>query len=489
MGRCVLGQGSGEGRVGRFLPILVAWCLLSACGRGATYRKPDLRVPGSWDSDGSSLNSGGRAGEAGDLSAWWRHLDDPVLSELIQEALRSNIDLLKSVARLREARARRVIAGAARKPTVSGTGSAGTRFASNQEGRTENTNSLAAGLDASWELDVFGGVTGAIDAAAADVEVVEAETHGVRVSLAAEVALAYVEVRSARLHLEIFEKSTALQEETLQLLRLRNDAGLENAQELEQAISQLEQTRAQLPALQLSSTEALYRLDLLLGLTPGSTRARLAGDVDLPRIPATFAIGIPAEVLRRRPDIRAAERKLAAETAREGVARAQLYPSFKLSGSFGVEMLLGNGTSAFVSLLGGITVPLFDGGRLRAQLKLQTAVCDQALLAYRQVILTALREVQGAVSTLTRQRERKETLTRALEAARRADELARQRFAAGVIDFQPVLETGRSLLTLEDGLATTRAAEVNALIQLYKALGGGWSPASSSSQAGEGHKP
>ncbi len=462
---------------------------MGACGRGATYRKPDLRIPGSWDSDGATVGAGIRTDEAGDLSAWWRRLNDPVLSGLIQEALGSNMDLLKSVARLREARERRVMAEAARKPTVSGSGSAGTRLSSNLEGRTENTNSLAAGLDASWELDVFGGVSGAIDAAVADVEVVEAETHGVRVSLAAEVGLAYVEFRSVRLRLAIFEKSTALQEETLQLLRLRNDSGLDNAQELEQAISQLEQTRAQLPVLQLSASEAVYRLDLLLGLSPGSTRARLAGEADLPRIPATIAIGIPAEVLRRRPDIRAAERKLVAETAREGVARAQLYPSFKLSGSFGVEMLLGNGTSAFLSLLGGITVPLFDGGRLRAQLRLQTAVCDQALLAYRQVILTALREVQGAVSTLTRQRERKETLTRALEAARRADELARQRFTAGVIDFQPVLDTGRSLLTLEDSLATTRAAEVNALIQLYKALGGGWSPASSSGQAGEGHKP
>lgn len=471
------------------VPLLLMSTLVTACVKNPAAHKPDLQVPVTWTPDEGTEEAGVRIGATEDLRTWWRRLNDPVLSGLIVQALTSNLDWQQALARLRQAHERRVIAGAARKPTLSAQGSAGTRHAVSGDGRTSNTATLAGGLDASWELDLFGSVAGAIDAASADHAALAAEVAGVRVSLAGEVGLAFVEYRTAGLRIAIHEKSLALQEETLRLLQLRREAGLDNAQELEQAVSALEQTRAQLPMLGLGATEARHRLELLLGLAPGALRERLASVADLPTVPATVDVGIPADVLRQRPDVRAAERRLAAETARAGVARAQLYPSFKLTGSFGVELVSGNGTGAVLSLLGGITAPLFDGGRLRAQLRLQTAVCDQALHAYRKAILTALQEVQDAMAGLARQRARMNTLERALEAARRADTLSRQNFETGVFDFQPVLETGRTLLTLEDAWTSARAAEVTAVITLYKALGGGWSPDATSTEPGQDNKP
>ena len=193
-----------------------------------------------------------------------------------------------------------------------------------------------------------------------------------------------------------------------------------------------------------------------------------------------IAVGIPADTLRQRPDVRAAERRLAAETARVGVAEAARYPSFKLSGSIGLEALtlgaLGNSGAAASSLLAGITGPIFDAGRLRAQVEIQDAVREQALVAYEQTVLTALQDVENALVALARNRERVEALANAVESARNAALLARQRYSAGLIDFQSVLDTERTVLVLEDSLASSRADGVLALIRLYKALGGGWSP-------------
>lgn len=200
----------------------------------------------------------------------------------------------------------------------------------------------------------------------------------------------------------------------------------------------------------------------------------------MPGVPETVAVGIPADTLRQRPDVRAAERALAAQTARVGVAQAARYPAFRLSGSIGLEALtvsaLGNSGAATSSLLAGVTAPIFDAGRLRAQVEIQDAVREQVLVAYEQTVLLALQEVENALVELARNRERGEALESAVDAARNAAELARQRYGAGLIDFQSVLDSERSLLALEDSLARSRANGVQALIRLYKALGGGWSP-------------
>jgi multidrug efflux system outer membrane protein len=319
-----------------------------------------------------------------------------------------------------------------------------------------------------------------VEASKDDVEASVASLENTQVSLASEVALNYVDVRTRQILLGIARDNLASQSETLQLTVWREQAGLVSSQDVEQARSNREQTRAQIPALETSLAESEHRLDILLGKVPGTLHARLAANGDLPVVPDQIAVGIPADTLRQRPDVRAAERRLAAETARVGVAEAARYPSFTLSGSIGLEALtlggLGSGDAVISSLFAGITGPIFDAGRLRAQVEIQDAVREQALVAYEQTVLTALQDVENALVALVRNRERVEALASAVESVRNAAQLARQRYSAGLIDFQSVLDSERSVLVLEESLASARANGVQTLIRLYKALGGGWSP-------------
>jgi len=458
-----------------------ACLVLAGCAAvGPDYAPPASTAPAGWRQLDPAAAPATRAQMPDDLAAWWRRLNDPLLTHLMDEALRASPDLRSAQARLREARARRDAADAARYPALSASGNASRARSSRETGSGATRNFFSAGFDASWELDVFGGVRRAAEASEADLDTARASLDDTRVSLVAEVASTYVDVRALQLRLGIARANLAAQAETLQLTDWRQQAGLVNAQDVEQARANLEQTRAQIPALQASLTEAEHQLDVLLGLQPGSLHARLAEAGDLPALPAQVAVGIPADTLRMRPDVRAAERRLAAETARVGVAEAARYPSFALSGSIGVEALtlgaLGGGNAGASSLLAGVTAPLFNAGRLRAQVEAQDAVREQAQVAYEQSLLAALQDVENALSALARSQERQNALTNAADAARNAAALARQRYTAGLVDFQSVLDTERTRLSVEDSLASTRADGVLALIRLYKALGGGWSP-------------
>ncbi len=454
---------------------------LAGCAAvGPDYVPPTPAAPAVWRQLDAAALPGVRADAPGDLALWWQQLNDPLLSGLMDEALRASPDLQSAQARLRESRARRAVAAAARYPSLDASGNASRTRSSEEAGSGTTRNFFSAGFDASWELDVFGGVRRSVEAAQADLEAARASLDDTRVSLVAEVATNYVEVRTQQLRLGIARANLDAQSETLQLTEWRAQAGLVNSQDVEQARSNREQTRAQIPLLQTSLVEAEHRLDLLLGLTPGSLHARLGDAGALPALPARIAVGIPADALRQRPDVRAAERRLAAETARVGAAEAARYPAFNLSGSIGLEALrlgaLGNSGAATSSLLAGITAPLFDAGRLRAQVEAQDAVREQAQVSYAQTVLTALQDTENALVALARSREREQALTNAAAAARNAAELARQRYSAGLVDFQSVLDTERTRLSVEDSLASARADGVQALIRLYKALGGGWSP-------------
>jgi NodT family efflux transporter outer membrane factor (OMF) lipoprotein len=415
-----------------------------------------------------------------DLSRWWLVLKDPLLSELVDQALQANPDLQGARATLRAARARSAVASAGLFPAVTASGSASRSDSSENSGSGATRHLYSAGFDASWELDLFGGVRRGVEAARADLESSEATLHDTQVSLAAEVAQNYVQVRSLQIRIGIARDNLASQSETLQLAEWRALAGLVSSQDVDQARSNREQTRAQIPGLETSLAEAEHRLDILLGLAPGSLHGRLTARGVLPAVPGQIAVGIPADTLRQRPDIRSAERKLAAETARVGVAEAARYPSFKLSGSIGLEALtlsaLGNGGAVTSALLAGITAPIFDAGKLRNQVKQQDAVREQALATYEKTVLSALQDVENGLVALSRNRERTEALTIAAESARGAALAPRQRYSAGLIDFQPVLDTERTVLSVEDSLASTRADVLLAIIRLYKALGGGWSP-------------
>ena len=447
---------------------------------GPDYQAPTPDVPAGWTRLDPTARPVARAETPGDLSQWWQRLNDPLLSGLIDEALQASPDLRTAQARLREARARRTVAAAGQYPNVTASGGASRSQSSEEVGSGETRNFFSAGFDASWELDVFGGVRRSVEAAEADLASSLASLEDTQVSLASEVALNYVEVRTRQILLGIARDNLASQSETLQLTEWRAQAGLVSSQDVEQARSNREQTRAQIPLLETSLAEVEHALDILLGKTPGTLHARLAAPGALPVLPDQIAVGIPADTLRQRPDVRAAERRLAAETARVGVAEAARYPSFNLSGSIGLEALtfgaLGSSDAVASSLFAGIAGPLFDAGRLRAQVEIQDAVREQAQVAYEQTVLVALLDVENALVALVRNRERVEALASAVESVRNAAQLARQRYSAGLIDFQSVLDSERSVLLLEESLASARANGVQALIRLYKALGGGWSP-------------
>lgn len=472
------------------LLLLLAGLGLSGCAAvGPDYVPPATEVPAGWARLDPAAQPVAHAAASGDLGQWWQRLNDPLLSGLIDEALQASPDLRSAQAKLREARARRTVAAAGQYPSVTASGSARRSRSSEEAGSGATRNAFSAGFDASWELDVFGGVRRSIEAAEADLESAVASLHDTQVSLASEVALTYVEVRAQQTRLGVARANLASQSETLQLTDWRAQAGLVSSQDVEQARSNREQTRAQIPSLETSLAEAEHRLDFLLGRAPGTLHARLAATGELPAVPDRIAVGIPADTLRQRPDVRAAERRLAAETARVGVAEAARYPSFNLSGSIGLEALtlggLGNSGAAASSLLAGITGPVFNAGRLRAQVEIQDAVREQAQVTYEQTVLTALQEVENALVALARNRERVEALAIAAESAGNAAQLARQRYSAGLIDFQSVLDTERSVLSAEDSLASSRADGVLALIRLYKALGGGWSPQTATRPAGK----
>ncbi|MGZ5729581.1 MAG: efflux transporter outer membrane subunit, partial [Burkholderiales bacterium] len=450
------------------------------------YVEPRLDMPAAW----SRAYAGSQeltVSERAALGEWWRELGDATLSRLIEQALQSSNDLRIAQARLREARGRRALAGAQRFPTVTASATASQIRSSGEigNGRSMTTELYSAGFDASWEPDVFGGVRRGIEAAQADLEASQATLYSTEVSLVAEVALNYVEVRAFQARLAIARDNLASQSETLQLTQWRTEAGLATSLDVEQARADREQTRSQIPSLETGLAEAQHRIAILLGLAPGALSATLAAPAPIPTVSERIAVGIPADTLRQRPDVRAAERRLAAETARIGQTEAARYPSLALSGSIGLEALtlggIGAGdalTRALVASIGGV---VFDAGRLRQQVEIQSAIQEQALVSYQAAVLTALEDVENALVSLANSREREGALISATEAARNAALLARDRYASGLTDFQTLLIAERTVRLLEDSLATTQADSASALIQLYKALGGGW-PSGAASQ-------
>lgn len=467
------GRANATHRVQRCLLLLVA---IAAAGCAATTAKPvapPVAVPGAWQ--GASDEAA--AQPAGDLSRWWETLGDGTLTELVEKALFANPDVRTAQSRLRQARAQRGLASIDWLPGVDGTVTAGT----SKTAGTSVRDSYAASLDASWEVDVFGATRKAVSAAQADVEASEASLHNAQVSLAAEVALTYVQLRSYQARLAISRSSLARQEETLDLTRWRAQAGLTSELDVEQARANAEQTRAQIPSLETGLSETEHALATLVGQPPAALHDLLASGAPVPATPDAVAVGIPADTLRQRPDVRAAERQLVAAIARVGEAKAARFPTFRLSGTLAasgpsVSDLLGAETVAR-SLLGSLTAPIFYRGRIRRQIEIQTEAQEQALAGYQSTVLSALEEVENAIVSLAKTRSRRASLEAAVEASRVAAELARHRYSTGLTSYQTVLDTERTVLSAEDSLESSKAEGVQALVRLYKALGGGWTKA------------
>jgi NodT family efflux transporter outer membrane factor (OMF) lipoprotein len=462
-------------RVRRAAPLLA---LLAGCAVGPNFVRPNLPERAAWAATAQGT-SGATADEPA-LARWWSSFDDPVLTGLVERSSTTNLDLLQARARLREARARRGSAAADLAPMVTGSGSA-TRTRSSAESSTGTTvNLFQAGLDASWEIDLFGGTRRAAESASATEQAAVEDVRDMRVSLAAEVGLTYLDLRTTETRLALARQSLATLQETADLTRWRAEAGLTTQLDTEQARANLEAKRAAIPPLERDLVKDRNALAVLLGLQPGALEAELQAAHPVPSVARAVAVGVPADTLLRRPDVRRAERKLAAQTAQVGVAQAARFPALTLSGSIGLESLTAGGllgSGAVTSSLGaGLLAPIFDAGKLARGVEVQEAIREQSLLTYRAAVLTALQEVEDALVTFDREQARRSALTAATDAARQAASLARDQYQAGLVAFTSVLDAERTHLTLQDSLATSEGEVGTTLLRLYKALGGGWSP-------------
>ena len=413
-------------------------------------------------------------------SDWWSVFNDPMLSDLMNRAIAGNLDLITAKSRLQEARAQRGISKAAAYPNLDAAASARKTTSSSESGSGTDREFYTAGFDASWELDIFGGTKRSVEAAQATLESVTGDLGNVRVSLLAEVARNYIEMRTFQAKLAATEANIKTQKETHQLAAWRLSAGLGNELELEQARYNLASTLSAKPAVITSLESAKNRLAVLLGVPPGRLHKELEAPGAIPVPSEQITIGIPADVLRQRPDIYAAERDLAAQTAMIGVATAKLYPQFSLNGSVGWEALSAKSLfslSAKTSSIGPqVTWSVFDGGAVRRNIEVQTTLRDQALSQYESAILTALEEVENALQAYSGEKSRMEFLTEAVRAAKEAEKLVRIRYTSGLADFGLVLEAQRFLYSFQTQLADSRGQIASDLIALYKALGGGWQP-------------
>jgi NodT family efflux transporter outer membrane factor (OMF) lipoprotein len=411
-----------------------------------------------------------------ELARWWERFDDPMLTRLIDEATRDNLDLAAAAARLTQARESLVQARAGLVPTVGASAGAGRTM-----GAGNDHNSFSVGADAAWEVDLFGRIRRGVEAAGADAEGAWFDREALRVAIAAEVATNYVQARLAQERLAIARDTLAIASDNLQIATWRRQAGLVSSLDVEQARAARAQSAASIPNTENAFTSASYRLAVLTGRAPGALTAELNEAKPIPKAPGDVAVGIPADTLRQRPDLRAAERSLAAATARIGVAEAQLYPGLRLTGNIGTSAFsLGGLFNAITgSIFAGLDQTLFDGGRLRSQLRSQRAATEGALATYHQAVLTSLEDVENALIALNAARARQAQFAIALEAASNSAILARIQYRSGLTDFQQLLEAERALLSARDGMASSRGDEALALVQLYRALGGGWDSAAS----------
>jgi multidrug efflux system outer membrane protein len=450
--------------------------VVAGCTVGPDYVRPDNSLPATWHSE---LMDGltGKPIDPNTLASWWTRLGDPQLSGLIERAVAGNLDLAAARSRVRESRARRSAVRGVLFPTLNSAGSVTSSRTDTNVGADTSGTVYSASFDAGWEMDVFGGVRRSIEAANADLQASEEDLHDVLVSLLAETALNYVEVRTFQARLASAEASLATQNETYELTRWRSEAGLEDELAMYQARYNLENTRSQIPTLRTGLEQAMNRLAVLLGETPGNLAGELVEPQAIPVPPAEVAVGVPAGVVRHRPDVRRAERELAAQTARVGVATANLYPQLTLNGSIGLETLsLSDPSSPRTQTVSGgprFSWAIFDP-TVRPNIEVQSALQEQALLQYRATVLNSLEEVEDALVQYAREQQRRDNLRQATEAARAAADLAQDKYQAGLTDFSNVLDAERSLLSFQDQLAQSNGTVTSNLIRLYKALGGGW---------------
>jgi NodT family efflux transporter outer membrane factor (OMF) lipoprotein len=419
-------------------------------------------------------------------STWWLQLEDPLLAQCVEKALNNNQDLKAAEARVRQARAQRAAAFGTLLPSVT----AGAGYAHSEASETtvmgpfmQNIDAIdqdlyQAGFDASWEIDVFGGARRSVEAATAREQASRESYRDVLVSVAAETARLYVELRGAQRQLAVAEKNAAIQKQTLRLVENKREASLASQLEVEQARAQLEQTLSGIPPLQANIRASAYAIAVLTGGTPDALLQELLETQPLPGPPDVVPVGLPSDLLRRRPDVRRAERNLHAATADIGSATADLFPRFFLTGSADLESKkftdVFQANSLAWSLGPSISWPVFQGGRIRANIAASEARRDEILAVYRQAVLSALKDVETALVRYAQRQLERERIAASYVAQAKAVQMAEAQYQHGLQNFLTVLDAERRLNDIENGLAVTETRVVSDLISLYKALGGGW---------------
>jgi outer membrane protein, multidrug efflux system len=471
-------------RLGTVLATTVALIVLAAiaavlagCTVGPNYREPDTKVAPQFEGTQHGPYSGADDAQA----RFWTRFGDPTLDRVVDEALAANHDLRIALGHLVEARAERRGAKLDLLPTVTASGGYTDERLSAAESlfnQPINARYYDAGFDAFWELDLFGRVRRNVEAQSAEVQGAQASLHDAQVSVTAEVARTYFELRGEQTQLAVARRNVDNQRETLALTQARLDAGRATELDTARAQSQLSTTLATIAPLDASIARSIHRLAVLTGREPNALDELLQPAQELPELPQISAVGDPAGLLRRRPDIRVAERQLAASTALVGVAMGDLFPKVTFTGSFSYSATqassLGGGPSRGYVVGPSISWAAFDLGRVKARIEGSRARADVSLAAYEQTVLRALEDTEDALVTHARTRDSLRDATEAAVASRTAARIARVRYEGGLVDFLDVLDAERTQLAAEDRLAQSRTDAATSLVAVYKALGGGW---------------
>jgi len=462
--------------------LLVA-ILMSSCTVGPDYEKPALPTPDAWH---YALGLDEPEKATAPIQAWWELFEDPVLNQLIEQAEASNLTAQIAYTRVREARSRLAYTGAQNLPEVEAFAEAtSTKLSDNgalsqvkPAGGFEPQGMMVFGLDAAWEIDVFGRIRREVEAEGALFEASIESYRDVMVSLYAEVALAYIEIRSSQAHIHKARQNVDVQTKTLELTEERFRDGLTSALDVEQAKSNLYATRAAIPVFRLRMNTAYNRLAVLCDDEVGSLKAQIGDASALPKPQMDIALGVPADLMRQRPDVRRAEREVAAANAQVGAATAELYPRFALSGAIGLESRsageLFDSSSVIWTMAAPVHWNVFTAGRTLDLIDMRNDATDGAILNYRETVLEAIEEVQNALVGISENRTRLDLLNQATRATSSAVELVTTQYENGLTDFNNVLDMQRALYRQENHLVTSQTDELNSIVALYKALGGGW---------------
>ena len=466
---------------------LLVSTLLTACAVGPDYQKPQEGLT-AFHNTTAAVRTTRQQGEV-QLDEWWTGFSDPLLTEVVQRALSQNLDLAASIARVQQARAAAFGAGAALLPSVDLDASAtyerqSTRgafgsVASTVPGYSRGIHDYSVGPAASWEIDLFGGLRRAAGAARAEAEAAEADQVGTRIIVAADAADAYLQIRGYQARLAVARQTISDDEHLLQLVHERYDAGASTGREIAQAEALLKQARASVPPLAIGLEQQLNRLDVLMGVQPGTYARELAQVQDIPAVPPVPANNEPTEMLRRRPDVIAAERRLAASNERIGVAISDYYPKFSLSGALGFETISNHlfSNQAFQPIgQGALRWRLFDFGKINAEVAQAKGSHAETLALYRQSVLKAAEDVEDSLTVLIQSQLRVNEVQDQVAALVRARDLSEQAYRAGSITLTDVLDADRQLLTARDEADSSRADAARAAVGVYRALGGGWIP-------------